>query len=100
MILTAYTTYTLLKLAHVLAAVVWVGGGATLALIALRSVRGGSPYEIAGMARTAGWIGPHVFSPASLVLLLSGCWMMAEGSLPWDQGWIVFSLAAWVVTPT
>ncbi len=95
MIAATYTTYSLLELVHVCVAVVWVGGAATIGLIALRAARVSDPRELAGFARTAGWVGPTIFTPASLVVLLSGVGMMLEGRLPWDRGWILLSLAVW-----
>lgn len=98
MIAATYTVYSVLKIAHVLSAVVWVGGGTTIALIALRAARTSNPTELAGFARTAGWVGPKVFTPSSFVVLVSGVGMMLEGHLPWDQGWIVLSLVIWAAS--
>ena len=96
----ALTWYEWFKSAHVLAAVIWVGGGATLTLYALLTLRQSDPSEQASMARKIGLIGERVYSPLSLLVLALGFGLMENGQSPWsyDQFFVVFALAGWAVS--
>ena len=56
----AITWYEWFKAGHVLAAVLWVGGGATLAPYAILTVRQNDPVEMATFARRAALIGERL----------------------------------------
>lgn len=93
----SFSLYTALLSVHVVLAVVCVGGGVSMGLLALQALRTDDPVAIAGAARTGGWLGRTFFTPASFLLLLSGVGMMLEGGLEWDRGWILFALAGWLM---
>lgn len=83
---------------HVLAAMVWLGGGAVMFVLGL-GVRGSADGElIAQFARALGRVGPRVFMPAVVVVLATGLWMVL-GSHAWrlSQGWVVVGLALFLV---
>ena len=84
------TWYDWFKAGHVLVAVLWVGGGATLALLAIMtSATEGSPSG--GPVRPpAGKIGELLYTPASLLVLLFGIGLMTNDQSPWD--WDMTSL--------
>lgn len=78
----------LLKLVHVLGAVVWVGGAAVLTLVVvLLDRRGDDRTTLASIAQLAE-IGAKVFSPTGALTVLTGL------TLAWLGGW---GLAAWTV---
>jgi uncharacterized membrane protein len=83
-------------------AVLWVGGGATLALIAIMTMRLNDPIRLAQFAHQAGKIGERLYAPASLLVLLFGIAMMTNdfGQLAWDwdMTFIVIALVGWAVT--
>lgn len=83
-----------------LAAVLWVGGGATLTLYAILTLRQNDPGEMASFARQAALIGQRVYAPLSLLVLAFGFGLMENGQSPWsyDQFFVVFSLAGWGVS--
>ena len=56
---------------HVLAAVVWVGGGVTTQVLAFRIIRADDPARLAGFGKDIEKVGMFVFTPAALVVLLS-----------------------------
>src|SRR6266567_4399586 len=68
--------YGLFKLVHVTFAVVWVGGGALLTILALAAERSDDPMQIAGVARQAALVGEKLFAPAGLIVFLMGIAMM------------------------
>jgi uncharacterized membrane protein len=96
----ALTWYEWFKAGHVLAAVAWVGGGATLALYAILTLRERNPAEMASVARKAGLIGERVYTPLSLLVLGLGFGLMENGQSPWtyDQFFVIFALAGWGVS--
>jgi uncharacterized membrane protein len=96
----ALTWYEWFKAGHVVAAVLWVGGGATLALYAILTLREQNPAEMASIARKAGLIGERLYSPLSLLVLALGFGLMENGQSPWsyDQFFVIFALAGWGVS--
>jgi uncharacterized membrane protein len=96
----ALTWYDWFKTGHVLAAVLWVGGGATLALYAILTQRQNTPEEMASVARKAALIGERVFTPLSLLVLAFGFGLMENSQSPWtyDQFFVIFALAGWGVS--
>jgi uncharacterized membrane protein len=94
----APATYNVYKLIHVFAAVVWVGGGTVLTILALLYERSNDPVEIAGYAKKAELVGMRMFMPTSLVVLVFGLLLMHEGSLDYGQFWTSAALVGWALT--
>jgi uncharacterized membrane protein len=86
-------SYDWLLLGHILAAIAWVGGAITIQTVGARLVRAESPEAVAAFARTAEWIGPRLYMPASLAVLGFGIAMVAV-SETWSIGdlWIILGL--------
>jgi uncharacterized membrane protein len=87
-----------LHLAHVAGAIVWVGGGVMLSLIGFRAWRSGDVALIREFARTLSYVGLRLLTPAVVVVLVSGVWLVlasAEWSL--TQLWVLLALGAFVV---
>ena len=80
--------YLLLKLAHVVAALLWVGGVAILALLVIVVDRKGDDAATLGALALLGLAGRHVFGRAMAATLGSGL------VLAWLGGW---ALSPWVV---
>jgi uncharacterized membrane protein len=97
----ALAWYEWFKTGHVLAAVLWVGGGATLAVYAILTQRQNTPEEMASVARKAALIGERMFTPLSLLTLAFGFGLMENAQSPWtyDQFFVIFALAGWGVQP-
>jgi uncharacterized membrane protein len=74
----AMTWYQWFKAGHVLVAVLWVGGGATLALLAVMTLRLNDPLRVAQFANQAGKLGERLYTPASLLVLLFGIGLMTN----------------------
>jgi uncharacterized membrane protein len=86
--------YEVMKTIHVLAAVVWVGGGVTTQVYAARIRSQQDPVKLASFAKDIEWVGLRVYTPASLIVLLLGIGMVLESSGPPDFSdlWIVLAL--------
>jgi uncharacterized membrane protein len=90
--------YALFKYIHVLFAVVWIGGGALLTILALAAERKEDPMELVTVARQAAFVGEKVFAPAGLVVFLMGIAMMLNTDWGWGRFWIVAGLIGYAVT--
>jgi uncharacterized membrane protein len=87
-----------LHLLHVLPAVIWVGGGVTLSVIAIRARRSADPLVLRDFAGLLSYVGMRVFTPAVVIVLVSGVWLVAQSS-EWSftQLWVLLALGALVV---
>ena len=91
--------YLAFKTIHVLAAIVWLGGGAALTTYGIRSLRKkNNAQELGVIAAEAEFLGTRVFTPASFLLLAMGIAMMINGDLDWGQFWVVGGLVGWGIT--
>jgi uncharacterized membrane protein len=96
---TAYNSwYFAFKTVHVIAAVVWVGGGVLLVLLGIVAERKSDPGELATVARQAAWVGQRVFAPVGLVVLLMGIAMMVNTNWGWGKFWVTIGLLGYAAT--
>ena len=89
--------YSIVKLLHVISAVVWVGGGLMLAIMGTRAAMSGDMQATALAMKTTGDMGGRVMMPASLLTLVFGlilCWFWVGFS----ELWIVIGLVGYFVT--
>lgn len=90
--------YDALAFVHVLAAIVWVGGGLASQFIVARVAKADPAHRL-GAARDFLFIGTRVYPWASLIVLVTGVWMVLdEAALAFEQAWIVIGLVGLVVT--
>jgi uncharacterized membrane protein len=83
---------------HIAGAVVWVGGGVALSVIGQRVRRSGEASVLAEFARTLSYVGLRVFTPAVVVVLITGVWLVfAEQSGNFTELWVLLALAAFAV---
>jgi uncharacterized membrane protein len=90
--------YLVFKSVHVLAAIVWLGGGATIALLAWRAQRSKDNVHLLQLARQAEWLSLRVFVPSSLVVVAMGFVLMHNGHWGYGNFWPLFGLIAWGVS--
>ncbi len=91
--------YDALKFVHVLAAVVWVGGGLFLQYQATRLRGAGDLHRLAAFAQDVEKAGMQVFMPASLVALLMGISMVLYSpALGFTTTWILIGLLGYAAT--
>ena len=85
--------YDWLLFFHILAAIIWVGGNIGLQILGTRIYRAGDRQRLYEMAGDFEFVGTRIFTPASLILLALGIWMVIIG--PWNFGmiWIDLGLA-------
>ncbi len=97
MSLAAITTYQWFLSVHVLAAVLWVGGGFTIQVLAIRASRANEGPRLASLTADIEWMGTRVFMPASLLLVVFGFLMIGEGDLDYEF-WLVFPIVVWLAS--
>jgi len=90
--------YLTFKAVHVAAAVLWVGGGTFVTLMAMATERASDPRRLLEVARQAECGATRIFVPASFVVLAMGIAMTINGDLDWGQFWLAFGLVAWVIS--
>jgi uncharacterized membrane protein len=90
--------YAIFKFVHVTFAVVWIGGGTLLTILALVAERGDDPMEVVIVARQAALVGERLFAPAGLVVFLMGVAMMLNTDWGWGKFWIVAGLVGYAIT--
>jgi len=90
--------YSLFKAVHVTVALIWVGGGVLLVILALRAERTNDPEGLATIARQAIFAGERIFAPAGLIVFLMGIAMMINTNYGWGKFWIVLGLIGYAVS--
>ncbi len=94
----AITTYEWLKTAHVLAAVMWVGGGVMLTLLALMTISLRDPVRLVQFARQAAFLGGTYFPPLSLMVVGFGFGLAEKGDWGYSPTWIQIGIAGWAAS--
>jgi len=80
---------------HATAAIVWIGGAATIQVFGILTKRAADPAKTAFFAGNVSWTVLRVFLPASLVVFASGVGLTEERNWDWGEPFIVFGLIGW-----
>ena len=89
---------TWLKFAHIVSAMIWIGGGVTLSLIGIRTRQSENPSLIGEFARTLAYVGLRVLMPAVISVLVFGIWLtLASTAWRLTQLWILLALGAFAL---
>jgi uncharacterized membrane protein len=83
---------------HVLAAIIWLGGGTAITLLAWRALRAKDNAQLLTIGRQAEWLGTRIFTPMSLVVLAMGIVLMHKGGFGYDHFWTLFGVIGWGVS--
>lgn len=87
--------YEFLLTIHVLAAVVWVGGGIAMHILGRRVVKRGDNQEIYEFSKEINLIGLRLYAPTSLILLVAGILLVNEAGYEFSQLWITLAFIGW-----
>jgi uncharacterized membrane protein len=88
--------YGWLKLAHVAAVIVWLGGSLALSVLTAAFLRAGNRAVLELFFREAGFFGPMIVGPASLLAFLTGL-LMAMVSRSFGFLWVQIGFAGIVM---
>jgi len=91
------TWYVTWKAIHVLAAIVWIGGGLMIQLLAWRILRTDEPERLARFTKDVEFVSMRTFIPASLTLVVLGFVLMSKGNWDYDF-WVIFALVGWALS--
>jgi uncharacterized membrane protein len=94
----AVTTYEWLKSAHVLASVMWVGGGVMLTLLGLMTIGLRDPIRLAQFARQLAFLGGTYFPPLSLMVVGFGFGLVEKDGWGYGPTWIQIGIAGWAAS--
>jgi uncharacterized membrane protein len=89
--------YSIVKFLHVVSAILWVGGGFSLMVLAVRADRAGNIEGMLQAMRATGELGNRFFAPMSMLTLAFGlilCWFWVGFS----DLWILIGLAGFATT--
>jgi uncharacterized membrane protein len=88
----AVNRYEWLLFFHIAAAIVWLGGGVAIQVLAIRANRTDDPARMTTIAHEAEWFGTRIFLPSSLLVLVLGILLTIDGPWNFGQTWIVLAL--------
>jgi uncharacterized membrane protein len=88
--------YELLLTIHVLAAVIWVGGGLAMHILGRRTLKRGNSEEIYKFSEEINKVAMRLYAPASLILLIAGILLVNEAGYEFDQLWITLAFIGWL----
>lgn len=77
-----------LKLIHVVAVIVWVGGAFMLIVLFALTARSGDEATVVGLTNTGEKLGVAVFNPAGIITLAAGVWLVIETEFEFSEAWI------------
>ena len=92
------TWYELLLFLHIVAAIVWLGSGLFLQILATRAERADDAEGLRRVAADSASLGETLFIPASLATLILGVLLVIEGPWTFDMLWIVLGLVGYLGT--
>ncbi|HZT90726.1 MAG TPA: DUF2269 family protein [Gaiellaceae bacterium] len=90
--------YALFKTIHVVAAIVWLGGGILVFVLGVRAQRASNVEDMTAIARFGAFAGERIFAPAGLVVVAMGVAMMINTDWGWGTFWIDAGLVGYATT--
>ena len=81
-----------------IAATIWIGGGALLMILGIVAERRRDPVELATVARQAAMVGEKLFAPAGIVVVAMGVAMMVNTNWGWGKFWVIAGLVGYAIT--
>ena len=92
--------YDFLLTVHVLAAVLWVGGGVTLHILMRRALRLADPAAQHERFTELEWLGERFYPIFSLLLIAAGIWLVArdDGGWDFDMTFVQLGFAGWIIS--
>ena len=91
------TSYELWLFLHISAAIVWIGGAVAAQVFGVLAKRAGDPARSAAFGQDMAFIGPKVFMPAALVVLVTGVLLTEDGNWPWSEPFVWLGLVGWTL---
>ena len=90
--------YDFLLTIHVLAAVIWVGGGTAMHILGRRVLKRGDNQAIYEFSKEINIVGLRLYAPVSLILLVAGIFLVNEAGYDFSDTWITLGFLGWIVS--
>jgi uncharacterized membrane protein len=90
--------YELYLSLHLVCAVLWVGGGVSVHVLARWTAKTGDPEALLQFNRNALKLSARFYAPLAIVLLLAGIQLVREVGYEFSDLWISLALLAWVLS--
>ena len=87
--------YEFLLTVHVLAAVIWVGGGTLMHILGRRVLKRGDGREIHDFSQEVNAVALRLYAPLALILLVAGVLLVDEAGYEFSQLWITLAFMGW-----
>ncbi len=91
------TWYEFWLFLHILAAMVWIGGGVAIQAFGILTKRSADPAKTAFFVQNASIVVLWVLLPASLTVLVAGIGLVENGNWDWSEPFITWGLILWAL---
>jgi Predicted integral membrane protein (DUF2269) len=92
------TRYDAYLFVHIAAAIIWVGSGFLLTVLAYRTERANDEQRIRNLLDDSNALGTRLFIPSSLTVVAFGILMVVDGPWTFNYLWIVLGLVGYAAT--
>ena len=82
------TLANILKLVHIVAVTIWIGGEIMLGILFERARLSRDEGALRGLLSQGKFISMAVFNPAGIITLAAGVWLVIEADLDFGEAWI------------
>lgn len=93
-----FSGYTVLLAVHVIAAVLWVGGGATMHAFGRIAERSRDRNRMNQFSIDAAFIGPRFYAPLSVLLLAVGIPLVDKAGYDMSDTWVSIGFTGWIIS--
>ena len=93
----SYFLYLVFKFLHIATAVLWIGGGVTLAVLGALAQRQGSEERMLQAVESSALLGVRWFMPLSMLTLVFGIVATTLVGL-WSEAWVTLGLLGFLAT--
>lgn len=83
---------------HILAAVIWVGGGVTLHVLGRIAGASGDRRRMNEFSETAEFLGPRLYAPLSMLLLVMGILLVDKAGYEQSDAFVGIGYAGWIAS--
>jgi uncharacterized membrane protein len=88
--------YDLYLAAHILCAVLWVGGGVSVHILGRWAAKSGDAERIVAFNRDAVKLGNVFYAPLALILIVAGILLVEEVGYSYGDLWIALGFLGWL----
>jgi uncharacterized membrane protein len=92
------TYYEVLLFLHILAAIVWIGGGIAIQFVAVRAEQTRNGPFMQALGESSDWLAKRLFIPSSLATLVLGILLTIEGPWTFDTLWLDLGFVGFAVS--